>query len=82
MSEDENPAYRKVDGVLVRIPGDMRDTNRRYRHVIKVKESKSYDVEFTDEEERRRDDEEAQWIADAPKREAQKKKQDEERELQ
>ena len=74
----KRPVYRIVDGKRVRVPGDVRDPNRRYSAVGDGKTGEHYDLEFTDEEERKRDEEEAQWEADRPKREAERKRLEEE----
>lgn len=66
------PTYRVVNGELVRVPGDKRDPGRRYRLICS--DGGTYRQEFTDEEEMQRDQEEAQWAADAPKREDERKK--------
>jgi len=76
MPESDVPVYQIVDGKLVRKPGDRRDPNRRYSHVVTPEGS--YLREFTDKEERLRDEEEAKWEAGRPKREAEAKRLEEE----
>lgn len=78
MAKDNRPVYRRIDGKLVRIPGDKRDPKRRYRGV--ADKDGGYHVEFTDEEERERDEEEARWEAERPQREAESRRQQEEAE--
>jgi hypothetical protein len=73
------PVYRIVNGKRERIPGDIRDPNRRYSQVSDLSDlNEQYLLEFTDEQERERDEEERRWLEEAPKREAEAKRQAEE----
>lgn len=67
------PVYKIIHGELVRKDGDKRDPARRYRAVGGV--DGTYHVEFTDEEERQRNEDEARWVAEAPQRDFEKKRQ-------
>jgi hypothetical protein len=76
MSKPDQPVFRKIDGKLVPIPGNLRDPERRYHSVSSNGEV--YHLEFTDEEERERDEEERRWELEKPQREAERKRQEEE----
>jgi hypothetical protein len=76
MSESTIPLFRRVGTELQRIPGDKQDPNRRYSLVADGKSQCR--VEFTDEEEAQRDEEERRWAEDAPKREAEQKRRQQE----
>lgn len=67
------PVYKIINGELVRKEGDERDPVRRYRAVGGA--DGTYNVEFTDEEELQRDEEEARWVAEAPQRDLEEKRQ-------
>lgn len=73
------PVYKVVDGVFVRIEGDIRDPVRRYSQVVDL-ERGEYLLEFSDEQEREFDEREARWIAEAPQRAIEQKRQQEEHE--
>ncbi|WP_133126815.1 hypothetical protein [Legionella nagasakiensis] len=62
------PVFRNESGKLVRVLGDKRDPNKRYKMVSD--NNAGYHLEFTEEEERQRDLEEKKWEDDRPKREA------------
>lgn len=74
MANETVPVFRVENGERVRVPGDVRDPNRRYHAV--GGENGTYHLEFTEEEERQRDQEEAEWEALAPEREAERKRQE------
>lgn len=78
MTQKKLPVYRTLKGKLVRIPGDIRDPKRRYKHVSNAQTGESYLQEFTDEEESQRDAEEAAWEAQRPQREAEANRREEE----
>lgn len=76
MPNEKVPVFRVVNGELIRVPGDVRDPNRRYAMTSGL--NGAYHREFTEEEERQRDLEEAEWKAQAPEREAETARQEEE----
>lgn len=76
MANENVPVFRIENGELVRVPGDVRDPSRRYAAVGGV--SGSYYRELTEEEEMQRSQEEEEWKDLAPKREAERKRQEQE----
>ena len=66
--------FRLVNGERVRI--SQRDPTKLYRSVHDGNEA--YDLELTEEEHRQRNEEIARWEAEAPQREAERQRQDEE----
>jgi len=76
MSEATIPVFRKVGTELQRIPGDHRDPDRRYGMVADA--GNQYLVEFTDEEEAQADEDARRWAEDAPKREVEEKRRQQE----
>jgi hypothetical protein len=73
---DKLPVLRREGENLVRVPGDIRDPNKRYALVGSP--DGNYHREFTEEEERARDLEEKKWEEERPQREAEAKRQEEE----
>lgn len=72
------PVYKMVEGARVRVPGDVRDPNRRYAQTANVQTGETYLREFTDEEEREADARAAAWEAEKPQREAEARRREEE----
>ncbi len=80
MSSDGLPVFRLVDGMLQRVPGDVRDPSRRYAQVADVATGSNYLREFTHAEEQEADLSARHWEEERPQREAKERKQKEDAE--
>lgn len=77
MPSSDLPVYRIVNGKRERVPGDVRDSHRRYSSTHD-ENGNNIHLEYTDEQERERDEEERVWKEQAPQRAAEAKRREEE----